>query len=56
MLALKTSFFLLMIVACPVQDVMLPGQVNDVKSFLALSCFNMDWISIFSETITFHHQ
>lgn len=49
MLALKASSFLLMLVACPVQDIMLPEQLNDVKkSFLALSCVNMDWISIIS--------
>jgi hypothetical protein len=56
MLALKASSFLLMLVACPLQDFKLPEQVNDVQSFLALSYVSMDWISNVSETITFHHQ
>jgi hypothetical protein len=56
MLALKASSFLLMLVTSPVQNFMLPEQVNVVKSFLSLSCVNMDWISNVSETVTFHHQ
>jgi hypothetical protein len=56
MLALKASFFLLMLLACPVEDFMLPEQVNYVKSFLALSFVNMDWIYNVSETVTLHHQ